>query len=145
MKTLFISLTCVIIMASCSSSRYGNANNNYASSTVSVTLNDNDNQQVYIDGQNLGNNRYNNTIQLNNVQPGQHTIEVVKSRGVLGSIFGGNNNATRTAFDVRYGYDTQLYVKSNGRVQVRQTRSMAYQNNNRRYGRYDRQDRDRNY
>lgn len=128
-------------MVSCSS-RYGAENTNYASSAVVVTLNDN-NDQVYIDGQNLGNNRYNNTLQLNNVQPGRHTIDVVRSRGILGSIFGSNNNSTRTAFDVRYGYDTQLYVRSNGKVQVRQTRSVAYQNNNRRYNRYDREDRDR--
>lgn len=148
MKTLLISLACIILMASCSS-RYG-TNTNYANSAVIVTLSDN-NEQVYIDGQNYTpRNQYNNPLQINDVQPGRHTIEVVKPRGLLGSIFGGNNNTTRTSFDVRYGYDTQLYVRSNGRVQVRQTRSMAYQNNDRRYDRYDRndrydRDRDRDY
>ncbi|MDB5200504.1 MAG: hypothetical protein JWO92_2467 [Chitinophagaceae bacterium] len=119
------------------SAQYGRQ---YYNSTVTVTLNGNSNEQVYIDGRNYtsgyANGAYNNTVQITDLQPGQHTIQVVNNnnngrKSILGALFGRrNNNVTAsTAFNVREGYDTQIAVRPNGRVQVRETRSTAYRNN----------------
>ena len=110
----------------------------YANSTVTVNLNGNTNDQVYIDGRNYS--AYNNTLQLNNLQPGIHTIQVRtnNNRSFLGGLFGGGRNMATTDFEVRDGYDTQLNVRANGRVQVRESRSTAYRSYRRdRYNRYD--------
>lgn len=149
MKTLSIFIA-AFFMALSVSAQYNNGrqyNNQYNNTgIVTVTLNGNNNEQVFIDGRNYTpgnyNNGYNNTIQITDLQPGQHTLQVVdnnRRRGLLGGIFGSRNTTANTAFDLRYGYDTQIAVNQNGRVHIRETRSTTYRNNRNR----DDRDRDR--
>ena len=123
----------------------GQYNNGQFNNTgiVTVTLTGNSNEQVYIDGRNYtpGNNRnngYNNTIQITDLQPGQHTLQLNtnKNNGILGSIFGGRNNTTKV-FNVKTGYDTQIAINGNGRARISESRSVTYQDN-RNYRRDDR-------
>jgi hypothetical protein len=136
-------------------SNNGRQYNNNAS-IVTVSLNGNTNEQVLIDGRNYGsgnngNPGYKHTFQITNLQPGQHTLQINNKngkKGILGGIFGNRNN-NATAFNLRNGYDTQIAVNGNGRVQIRETRSIAYQNNrnnrDNRNNRYNRDNTDPNY
>ena len=129
--------------------RNNNYNNNYNQSIVTLTLKGNSNEQVLIDGQSYSARNYGNngTIQITNLQPGQHSLQVNSgngSRSILGSIFGSrnNNNNTSTTFNLRSGYDMNIIVNANGRARIRETRSVNYQNNsynqNRGYNNYNR-------
>lgn len=142
MKTLSIFMAGIFAVLS-ASAQYGRYDNQYGryNSTVTVTLNNNNNEQVYIDGRNYSSG-YNTTFQINDLRPGVHTIQIVNNarRGILGALFGGGNNNTNTSFTVRDGYNTELTVRNNGRVHIRETKNVFYQNENR--NRYDR-DRDR--
>lgn len=128
--------------------RYTNNGQYYNTGIVTITLTGNSNEQVYIDGRNFtpGNyrNGYNNTIQITDLQPGQHTLQVNTNRnnGILGGIFGGRNN-TDKVFNVRSGYDTQISINGNGRARISESRNVTYQDNryNRNYSRNDRDDR----
>jgi hypothetical protein len=111
----------------------GGYNNYNTPSILTVTLNGNSNEQVLIDGQNYTpSNNGNNAIQITNLQPGQHTLQVTSNsggRGILGAIFGGRNNTASTSFNLRRGYDMQISINANGRARIRETRSGNYQNN----------------
>ena len=145
MKILSIFIVSIFTLLTVSA-QYNNNGRQYSNSIVTVTLN-NTNEQVLIDGRNYtsdntnnnGNRGYNNSFQITDLQPGQHTLEINKGKkGILGGLFG-NKNISSTRFNIRDGYDTQISVNSNDRVQVRDTRSMAYQNNQNNNNKYNNQ------
>jgi hypothetical protein len=97
---------------------------------ITLTLPNNSNYQVMIDGRNVsGYNYSNNTIYLNNLQYGQHSIEVYRMKKN-----GKKNNLTySSSFNSSPQYDLNITVENNGRVQMYQTRSNDYGRNGRGY------------
>ena len=105
-------------------------------STVNITVNGNRNREVRIDGTvysvnaNTSSTMSTNTpIQISNITPGQHSIEVVRTNRY--------NNTTRlrnkTTFTVRQGYDLDVTVNSDGSIQqsekrIRRSGDYGYQN-----------------
>src|SRR5262245_4574245 len=88
------------------------------SSTVTINVRGNNNEQVIIDGRNYSvnydyNMNNNSPIVISDFQSGQHTIEVKRSNEI---------DNTSTTFNVRSGYDLQIVVTANGSVQLRETR-----------------------
>ncbi len=163
-KTSLIMALCLTVISAAVSAQYNNGQNNgnynngrQYNNQSTVTINftgNNTNDQVLIDGRNYtrgnrGNNGYNNNIQITDLQPGQHTVQVNSRNnaggGIFGNIFGGrNSNNNATTFNVRYGYDTQLDINNNGRVRVRETRNASTRNNrNRNYSDNNNNNRDR--
>lgn len=98
---------------------------------ITLTVPNNRNYQVMIDGRNVNSNNYSNsnTIYLNNLQNGQHTIEVyrMKKNG------GGNKNRPvySSYFNSSPQYDLSITVDNNGRIQMYQSRSRDYGRNDR--------------
>ena len=156
MKTLlsfFISSLFVVpVFAQYGQSRYGQ--------TVTISFNDNgnsrygndNNYQVVIDGRsyssNMSNNNgrwnsntssaYNNPITLQ-LQTGQHSLQVYNVRN---SRYG--NTATpvySSSFIIRPGYDANINIRNNGRVQLAEV-PQAYNNGNYNNGRHNRRGRD---
>lgn len=102
---------------------------------ITLTLPNNSNYQVMIDGRNVsGYNYSNNTIYLNNLQYGQHSIEVyrIKRNGFWGNK---NNLVYSSSFNSSPQYDLNITIENNGRVQMYQTRSNDYGRNGRDYNR----------
>ncbi len=58
-----------------------------------------------------------NTIWLNNFQPGQHSIKVYSIRNGSNKERAGNSPIYSSSFNVKYGFETNIAVKSNGQVQ----------------------------
>src|SRR5512139_3612742 len=85
---------------------------------ITLTVPNNRNYQVMIDGRNVSNNNYSNsnTIYLNNLQYGQHSIEVyrIKRNGILGNR---NNLVYSYYFKSSKQYDLNINIDNNGRVQ----------------------------
>jgi hypothetical protein len=148
MKTLSLIIAVLFTVSSVSAQNNGydrndrNRRNFNNQSVVTVNVNSNSNNEIRIDGRDYGRGN-NNVISVTDLQPGQHTLQVIERRGgTLGGILGGrrNTNAT-TTFNVRPGYDEQITVNANGRTRVRETRSMNYRRDNR-DGRDQRDNRD---
>lgn len=122
---------------------------------ITLTFPNNRNYQVMIDGRDVnGYNYSNNTIYLNNLQYGQHSIEVyrMKKNGRK------NNLVYSSSFSSSPQYDLNINIDNNGRVQMYQNRSNDYgrngrgnnngYDNNGRWGKHkdrDRDDDDRDY
>jgi hypothetical protein len=89
--------------------------------TVTIKVNGNKNRQIVLDGRtySLDNINSNKSITITDLQPGQHTIQVVRNRK--------NTNPVTTTFTVTQGYDVSINVNGNGGIQVREKRS-AYNN-----------------
>ncbi len=88
------------------------------SSTVTINVRGNNNEQLIIDGKNYSvnydyNMNNNSPIVISDLQSGQHTIEVKRSNEI---------DNTSTTFNVRSGYDLQITVTANGSIQLRETR-----------------------
>ena len=88
-------------------------------SKLSITVVGHQNIQIMVD-----NNRYQgqeNSIVLNNLQPGSHTIKVYSSRNQKRSIWGNNNN-TRLIYSssvyIRPGYYTGITIDRNGKALI---------------------------
>ena len=127
--------------------QYGQRQNRQQQYGQTVTINFADNgygnnvYQVSIDGRNYSSGSSNNNgsynknanynspdIVLNNIQAGQHTIQVYRLRN---SNYG-NNNASplySSTFILRQGFDATLSVRKNGQVQFSERQSGAYNNN----------------
>jgi len=98
---------------------------------ITLTFPNNRNYQVTIDGRNLsGYNYSNNTIYLNNLQYGQHSIEVYRMRrnGLLGNR---NNLVYSSSFNSSPQYDLNITIDDDGRVQMHQSRNNDYGRNSR--------------
>lgn len=116
-------------------------------SDVTVTFPNNRAYQVLIDGRSISNsNYYNNSVNLNNLRPGQHSIQIYNSS----SRRNGNNLVYSSDFTLRPQFDLFITVANNGRVKMSERRDNNYGANNG-YGRYDgndrrnRDDRDRHH
>ena len=116
---------------------------------ITLTFPNNRNYQVAIDGRDVGGYDYsNNTIYLNNLQYGQHSIEVyrLKKNGKK------NNVVYSSSFTSSPQYDLNITIDNNGRVQMYQSRSNDYgrngrgnnngYDNNGRWGKHKDRDRD---
>jgi hypothetical protein len=95
---------------------------------ITLTFPNNSNYQVSIDGRYVnGHNYSNNTIYLNNLQYGQHSIEVyrMKKNGKK------NNLVYSSSFNSSAQYDLNIAIDNSGRVQMYQSRSNDYGRNGR--------------
>lgn len=98
---------------------------------ITLTVPNNRNYQVMIDGRNVSYNNYSNsnTIYLNNLQYGQHTIEVYRMKR---NGWGNKNRVVYSSyFNSSPQYDLNITVDNNGRVQMYQSRSNDYGRNDR--------------
>ena len=115
-----------------------------AQSKLSITVIGHQNIQIMVD-----NNRYqgdDNSVMINNLQPGHHTIKVYSNRGnQKRSIFGNNNNLkliySSTVY-VRSGYVTGITIDRSGRAivderAIRENRRNGDWNNDRNDDRYN--------
>lgn len=98
-------------------------------STVTIQVNGNRNRQVVVDGRSFSMSGYSNTSQNNNnavnnaititdLQPGQHTLQVLRSS----QNNYGRRNSNATAFTLRSGYDLLITVNGDGSVQLKESR-----------------------
>lgn len=151
MKRIFIVLASTLLAVS-GFAQYGQRQNQQRQygqqqSVQTVTINFADNgygsnvYQVSIDGRNYSSGTSNNNgswnknanytssdMVLNNIQAGQHTIQVYRIRNNSY----GNNNASQlysSTFILRQGFDATLSVRRNGQVQFRERQNGAYNNN----------------
>ncbi|MDB5200143.1 MAG: hypothetical protein JWO92_2106 [Chitinophagaceae bacterium] len=127
MKTLSLIIAVFFTVSSVSAqNNNGNGRRHYNNqSIVTVNVNSNTRNEIRIDGRDYGRGT-NNVISITDLQPGQHTLQVIERRGIKGVLNGrGNTNAT-TTFNVREGYDMQITVNANGRTRIRETRSRNY-------------------
>jgi len=97
---------------------------------ITLSLPNNMNYQVMIDGRNVnGYNDNNNTIYLNNIQYGQHTIEVYRLR--RNNFWGNRNNLVySSSFNSSPQFDLNIAIDDYGRVQMYQSRSNGYYGRN---------------
>jgi hypothetical protein len=121
MKTLSF-IIAVFFTVSSVSAQY---NRNDRRCIVTVDVRSNSRNEIRIDGQDYGRGT-NNVISIADLQPGQHTLQVIERRGISGVLNGRGNTNAATTFNVRPGYDEQIIVNANGRVRVRETRSRNY-------------------
>ncbi len=101
--------------------------------TVTVTLNGNLNREILVDGNSYLVSDYANTspagknmITLSDLQPGQHTLQVVRTTA---------NNVRRKigserVFNLRAGFDLDIVVNGNGAVQLTEKRTRNRGRNN---------------
>ncbi|MDB5223754.1 MAG: hypothetical protein JWN83_2421 [Chitinophagaceae bacterium] len=96
-------------------------------------------------------NRYgNDDITINNIQPGQHSIQVYRignnnrGNGNNRNYGGASSPVYSSTFNLRQGYDVMLDIKNNGKVQFSEQRSNNGNGQNRRGGRDDVNDDRRN-
>ena len=102
-------------------------------SAVTVTFPGNKNYQVVIDGRNIrSNDYYGNSIRLNHLRQGRHSIQIYKA----------NANKRRNANQVVYAsdfttkpqYDLFITVDNRGRVQMDERRNTDYRRNDDNWG-----------
>lgn len=87
--------------------------------TVTIKVNGNKNRQIVLDGRtysvdNTSTNK--NVITITDLQPGQHTIEVLRNNTR-------KTNPVTTTFTLPQGYDLNITINGSGSVQVKQKRS----------------------
>src|SRR6185503_9867689 len=100
-------------------------------STVKITVTGNQDRQVLVDGKNYSTINDNTVttnprasdyapgfITITDLQPGQHTLELVRSSNQYNNR---RRNNTRT-FNTRSGYDVELTVANDGSVTIKETR-----------------------
>ena len=106
--------------------------------SVTVSFSGNTNYQVLIDGRNISNYNYSsNAISLNDLQFGQHSIQVLRTK--RGGWFGNKNNVVYSSnFNFSPQYDLQIAIDNNGYAQMYQTRVDNYGRNNGRWNKNDR-------
>jgi len=117
---------------------------------ITISLPNSNNYQVLIDGSNInGYSQSNNTVYLNNLQYGQHSIEVYRVRSGWFS-----NKASlvySSSFNSSQQYDLNIAIDDAGRVRMYQSQSNDYygrngRGNNNGYGddrRHEKKHRDR--
>lgn len=112
--------------------------------SVTVTFSGNSNYQVLVDGRNVSNYNYSgNTIYLNDLQFGQHNIQVFRTK--RGGLFGNRNNVVYSSnFNFSPQYDLEIAIDNNGYAQMYQTRVDRNGRNNRKWNRDDQYRRDNN-
>lgn len=99
--------------------------------TITLSFNGNRNYQVIVDGRNVNDFRYsNNTIYLNDLQYGQHSLQVyrMKKNGKYGNK---NNLVYSSYFNSSPQYDLNIAIDNNGSVQMYQSRNNDYGRNDR--------------
>jgi hypothetical protein len=98
---------------------------------ITLTFPNNRNYQVMIDGRNVNINTYSGskTIYLNNLQYGQHTIEVYRMKKNGGG--SKSHPVYSSSFNSSPQYDLNITIDNNGRVQMYQTKSNDYRRNGR--------------
>jgi hypothetical protein len=101
--------------------------------TVTVTLNGNLNREILIDGNSYLASDYANTsaagknmITVTDLQPGQHTLQVVRTTANNMR----RNIGTERVFNLRAGYDLDIVVNGNGAVQLTEKRTRNRGRNN---------------
>lgn len=101
--------------------------------SVTVTFSGNNSYQVLIDGRNVSNYNYSgSTIYLNDLQFGQHSIQVLRTK--RGGWFGSRNNAVySSSFNYSPQYDLQIAIDNNGYAQMYQTKVGNYGRDNGRW------------
>jgi len=104
--------------------------------TVNITMNGGRNKEVRVDGKTYSVNTdasttvtTNEPIQITNLTPGQHSIEVVRTNRYNNT----NRTGNSTTFNLRSGYDMNITVNNDGSVQisekrVRRNAGYGYQN-----------------
>jgi len=156
MKTLLSFFVCTLIAAS-GFAQYGQQRQYGYGQTVTINFNGNgsanNGYQVIMDGttyssrtnnngtwnRNTSNRYGDDDITINNVQPGQHTIQVYRianannnnGRWNRNSSYGKASPVYSSTFNLRQGYDATLDIKNNGRVQFSEKRSNSYGRNDR--------------
>jgi hypothetical protein len=157
MKTLISFLVSTLFIVS-AFAQYGQRQYGQYGQRVIINFNGNNNgYQVLLDGTTYSSRTNNNgtwnrntsdrygddDITINNVQPGQHSIQVYRIRSNNDRWDRNNRNYGNTAspvysstFNLRQGYDVILGIKNNGRVQFYEQRSNNGYEQNRR-GRID--------
>ncbi|MGN6399234.1 MAG: DUF4476 domain-containing protein [Flavisolibacter sp.] len=112
-------------------------------SDVTVTFSGNKNYTVVIDGRSISaNGYYGNTVNLNNLRPGQHSIQVYKAS----KKWNGNNNTVYSSnFILRPQYDLFITVDRKGKLQMNERMNNDYGRNNGNWGNDRRDDRHNGY
>lgn len=94
-------------------------------SNVILKVNGNKNRKVVVDGRtytmsNTNAKANNKNITITNLQPGQHTIQVIRTNK--------QTNTTITSFTLRSGYDVTLTVNGTGAVLIKEKQNTAVSN-----------------
>jgi hypothetical protein len=111
-------------------------------SDVTVTFAGNKNYTVVIDGRSISaNGYYGNTVNLNNLRAGQHSIQVYKAN----KKWNGNNTVYSSSFTLRPQYDLFISVDRKGRLQMDERRNNDYDRSNGNWGNNRRDDRNNDY
>ena len=158
MKTILLFFVSILLVTS-GFAQYEQRQNIQYAQTVTITFDNNGYgngaYQVVMDGKsysantsnnngswnrNSGNN-YNNDIVLNNIQVGQHSIQVYRLRN---NNYSSNNMSPlySSYFTLRQGFDAMLLIKRNGQVEFTERQSDNYQNGNYNNGRRNHSHRD---
>jgi Domain of unknown function (DUF4476) len=98
-------------------------------STVTIQVNGNRNRQVVVDGRSYSmsdysntsennNNAVNNAITITDLQPGQHSLQVLRSS----QNNYGRRNSNTTSFNLRSGYDLLITINGDGTIQLKESR-----------------------
>src|ERR1043165_5210838 len=119
MKTLLI-IAAVFVSMSVAAQR---------ESMVSITVDGSRNKEIRIDGRSYMITSSTTPIQITNLNPGQHTLEIVRATR-FGSII---SRVTSKTFYLRSGYDMDITVNSSGSVQTSESRIRNMGNYSRRY------------
>lgn len=95
---------------------------------VTVTFSGNKKYEVVIDGRSISGYGYNgNTININDLRIGQHSLQVYKSKG--NNTWNNNNVVYSSDFTIRPQYDLFINVDKKGRVQMDERINNNYGNN----------------
>src|SRR6476660_9065305 len=112
---------------------------------ITINFSGNRDFEVMVDGRNVSSYGYSNTnsISLNNLRPGQHSLEVFRARRNKG--WGNDNGPVYSSnFTVSPQYDLNINIDDWGRVQIYENRTNYGRNEDWRNDRGDR-DHDRNW
>ena len=88
-------------------------------STLTINVRGANNDRIIVDGKSydvlsdINNSNVNTPINITDLQPGQHTLQVVRTDEV-------GNTGTTTSFNLRSGYDLMITVLGNGSLQQRE-------------------------
>ena len=88
-------------------------------STVTINVRGASNDRIIVNGKSydvlsdINNSNVNTPIVITDLQPGQHTLQVVRTEDI-------GNTGTTTSFNLRSGYDLMITVLGNGSLQQRE-------------------------
>lgn len=97
------------------------------SSTLTINVRGSNNERVLVDTKSydvrsdINNSGVNTPIVITDLEPGQHTLQVVRTDD-------DNNSDNTTFFNLRSGYDLLINVNANGSVQQRETKWVTNDN-----------------